>query len=307
MPTPNPCPLTMEQAEAICLKYGQEKPVSLTLCNSGSVNDVYLLGNGCALKIFSPRVRDIQRFAREAQVLEIVAKQQPQIPVPPVYGYGGDILEKPYVLMGELKGRTLDTVWDEMSAEQRARIIENLGGLLAKIHSVEFPNYGRQFDGKFLGPKSCTEYLHHQLDQIEPKIKDKDLPMYKMRTFVDTHCNREGNSSLIQGNYKFGHVLVDDEFTITGIIDWEWARAGHPEEDFARFFFRDLAEHKEFQKTFLDAYTRIHPLPEGFEERSKGFMLLYDLHVLPHLDNFEHQPWLAERFVKEVDELFKEI
>ncbi|TIA34294.1 hypothetical protein D6C78_06949 [Aureobasidium pullulans] len=183
------------------------------------------------------------------------------VPTPRLLGYAleadeGNSVGVGYMLIEKLPGNPLD--WARATEDQKHRIIDQLADHaielskhpLDKIGSFNRPGdehigpiareeFSNVTDGAIhaLGPFTSMQgyyigYLHNILDRILTRqlYTHHPLDAYLIHRFLLDLTERvwpvEGENEKIYLNHaddKGDHVLVDDDYTITGIVDWKWA------------------------------------------------------------------------------------
>ncbi|PGH08981.1 hypothetical protein GX51_01038 [Blastomyces parvus] len=202
-------------------------------------------------------------FLSEVATLEFLTGTR--IPAPRVYAYGlespGNPVGTSYILMEKLAGKPLD--WNSANAEQRARVMDQLADVYLELEKHPIPLTGSLYPisavgapcqvqvGGFaqvpcfetpeqqLGPfetleASYTAIIHHQLRMLA-NHEINSLPVDNYLAFlwrlkvlpelVTESASREGPFYLKHFDDKGDHILIDDEYNITGLIDWEFASA----------------------------------------------------------------------------------
>lgn len=183
------------------------------------------------------------------------------VPTPRLLGYAleadeGNNVGVGYMFIEKLPGKPLH--WTRATEEQKHKIIGQLAD-----HAIELAKHPLQKIGSFdrpgsrhIGPIAREEftditdgvlralgpftnmreyyisYLHNILDQIltHQLYTHHALDAYLIHRFLLDLTERvwpveeeDGKMYLNHADDKGNHILVDDNYTITGIIDWEWA------------------------------------------------------------------------------------
>ena len=111
---------------------------------------------------------------------------------------------------------------------------------------------------------------------------------------------------MLHGNFNYDNLLIDNEL-IKGIVDWEWAKSMHNEEEVGIFIYRVLKENEELVNVFRKGYEKILKLDKGFNIRYKAYNLLYYLRVLPDVPKWTHRPDKQKEYYEEVENLFNQV
>lgn len=200
-------------------------------------------------------------FLSEIATLQFLAKTS--IPTPKVYCYELEgskiIVGTSYVLMEKMPGKPLD--WSGAGEDQRRKVVEQLADIYLELERHPLQMTGSIVPSDMdsnqpevaafaqvpwfktpeepLGPfttlrEAYTAILDQQLHTISNHEISR-LPidnflafMWQLATvdtLIDSSTSRSGPFYLKHQDDKGDHILVDDDYNITGIIDWEFASA----------------------------------------------------------------------------------
>lgn len=153
------------------------------------------------------------------------------------------------MLMEKLPGKPLQ--WSNASAQQKTKVTEQLVDVSLELEKHPFPATGSLSQGGSVGPfaqshmfvspsqllgpfstleESIISILAHEIDMI----KGGELSTLATDNFL-THLWRleqlpnllarvaDDHFYLKHADDKGDHILIDEDYNITGIIDWEWA------------------------------------------------------------------------------------
>ncbi|GJE86482.1 hypothetical protein PsYK624_025620 [Phanerochaete sordida] len=227
--------------------------------------------------------RSIQNAILNSEVATLKFLASIRVPVPQVHGYATFGDNNPvgvgYILMDKLPGRPLDL--DAANAEQKRRFMSRFAEIFATLAAHPFlaigspllstlnqavvgpvasetfaPALGSQI---LLGPfDSATEYRRTALEIAIELIRrqelyvDTSIDAYLVHRFLldklpllDAADTSGGSGFYLKHmDDKGDHIMVDDDFNITGIIDWERAQTVPKAEAFAApLFMLDVAEY----------------------------------------------------------------
>jgi hypothetical protein len=175
-----------------------------------------------------------------------------QVPVPKVFHHSVEPIEigTPFILMEKLPGSPLQ--WNTASPEQKTKIMEQLVDAFLELERHPFTKLGSpSLNGSSVGPQvqhhmfftpthsvgpydtlgsSLRAIEEHELDMIE----NGELSTLAVDNYL-THLWRleripELEQIAMQSSFYIkhfddngDHILVDEDYKITGIIDWEFA------------------------------------------------------------------------------------
>jgi hygromycin-B 7''-O-kinase len=214
-------------AQAI-IEHHQLPKAPLKLFSEGT-NIVFSHGNDTVIKIFPPFHSD--QFKSDLLVLKHL-QDKLSIKTPTVK-YDGEIFGWPYLVMTQLEGTLLETLWDEMNHGQKMIIIHELGALTREVHSL--PTQGlEQIDCHW------EQFICRQLEQCVEQHRSCNLahsllgeiPAYLAST-TDTLITIE-KPVLLTGEYTPMNFLVkqvEGTWHIHGLIDFGDSMLGLPEYD----------------------------------------------------------------------------
>ena len=201
---------------------------SLKLFSEGT-NIVFAYGDHTVIKIFPPFHLD--QFKSELLVFKHL---QGQLSVKtPMANYAGEIFSWPYIVMSQLDGTLLETLWDEMNQENKIIIMRELGSLIREVHALptsgleEIDCHWEHFIHKQIN--GCREHHravglpHTLLEQIPPYLASTKDSLIKIAKPV-----------LLTGEYTPMNFLVKQThgvWHIEGLIDFGDSMLGLSEYD----------------------------------------------------------------------------
>lgn len=289
---------------------------SISRFEQGMINDVYSINGKYVLKVNSVHP-ELPKLARETAVYTALPKYD--IPVPKLYAHeeSKNLLGYPYILMGQLPGEPMKEVWGSLDAEQKVKTISELGRLLGSIHNLG-PDQVSLDEQDFSG--NLREDINFRIAKIGEELRSSNVLDEQMISRIENYYrgssafnSNEVTPSLLHGNYVFGNIITSDN-RVQGLIDWEWAKFGHAEEELANVLYRGPgptsaigAISEDLLENFKKGYLSVHPLATEFEERYFPYALLYFLKVLPSTPQWTHRPDKQKEYMDETNSLIKQI
>ena len=158
------------------------------------------------------------------------------VTVPEPLGLASDasVLGKPFYVMRRLAGTAAGhlLVRDDRWRGDRSALAQRLGRELARIHKIAPPQAGLEFLTVPSGPpaNSVVDTLRRWLDgyrMARPALE------WGLR-WLDRNAPPRGAVRLLHRDFRTGNYMVDDQ-GLTGILDWEFAGWGDPDEDIGWF------------------------------------------------------------------------
>jgi aminoglycoside phosphotransferase (APT) family kinase protein len=285
----------MARARKALSDAGLDEHVPLTRASSVT-NEVWLTEE------FVIRVnrRPNHRLRREAILGPLLPES---VGYPETIAYGGE-LGADWLIARRRPGQMLSVCWPDMSEFERESAVRQLAGMLRELHSVEVPAQLPPVDDppQLLDPFQfkVTNPLLAELDALERGaetsgvdvrvIADARILVHESLSALDPFPT----STLVHGDLHFQNVLWDG-FTVTALLDLEWARGAPPDLDLD-VFLRFCAHPHWFvapeyvERTRVEDYVAVPYwlaayYPELFAheyalERTELYSIAYDVHDL---------------------------
>ncbi|WP_058533848.1 aminoglycoside phosphotransferase family protein [Legionella saoudiensis] len=252
---------------------------ALTLFSEGS-NIVFSCDNKLVIKLFPPFHKD--QFASERLVLKAL---EGKLSVKtPVLKFEGELAGWPYIIMTQLEGTLLETLWHNLDQNNKLVIMQELGSLIREVHSL--PTQGleaidchwKQFiENQIMG---CIE--NHKVKNLSKSLLQQ-VPSY-IDVMKESLLSIE-EPVILTGEYTPMNFLVtniDGIWHIAGLIDFGDAMLGHYKYDLLGPGAFLIQGDTELLKTFLRAYGFLPS--ELNEELSQQLTALMLLHKYSNLD-----------------------
>lgn len=213
----------------------------------------------------------LRDYIIQSEVATLKFLEQTNVPAPKVYDFALDHPGNPvgvgFILMEKLPGKSLR--WSLTTREQRRKVMSQLADTLIELEKYPFhllgslDTPGRSHVGAFareslinfdqsgmrtIGPLSSVKEYHVSSIQLildlivrEEAYSQQAVDAYLIHRFLldlvprvlplpsEQHSNQ---FYLKHADDKGDHILVDEHFNVTGIIDWEWAHTASPSHAF---------------------------------------------------------------------------
>ncbi|OJZ85866.1 hypothetical protein ASPFODRAFT_81709 [Aspergillus luchuensis CBS 106.47] len=183
-----------------------------------------------------------------------------KVRVPRVFDYalkGQTPVGVGYILMEKLPGKSLR--WSLASQEQRKKVMTQLADVYIELERFAFNSMGSMNEpgSDHIAPfarESLTEYVNSQMVPLGPykdpreylqssielimrlilrgeRYAGREIDAFLLHRFlldcipriIEHHTYDDGRFYLRHADDKGDHILVDGDYNITGIVDWEWA------------------------------------------------------------------------------------
>ncbi|RDA95140.1 hypothetical protein CP533_1869 [Ophiocordyceps camponoti-saundersi (nom. inval.)] len=211
----------------------------------------------------------IRDYIMRSEVATLMFLEKTAVPTPKVYDFQlehpGNPVGPAFILMEKLPGKPLE--WSTATPEQKQRVMSQLADVHLELHKHPFRSFGSLDTpgDSHIGPfarESLTTFTKSGMQTIGPCCDLQDyytsyvklilnlileeelysgqpVDAYLIHRFlldlvplVVPSSQNEKNFYLKHADDKGDHILVDDQFNITGLIDWEWAHIAPPQYAF---------------------------------------------------------------------------
>ena len=227
---------------------------SIILRSPNSENVVFLVDKEFVIKIFAP-FRDM--YSREVWALRI-AHGKLGIKTPEVL-YTGEINSRPYLVIKQLAGRSLQHPWSALRQRERCEVLSGLGAAMKQLHSWEFTLSQTVADDNngwrvFLERQVRSSVERQRLRGASPQWLES-LPRYLASGL--SLLPTDHRHVLLHGDLHPGNLLFDRKgkhWRIVGLIDFADSLSGFCEYDFIKPVMHMAFGNCSLQRTLLLAY-----------------------------------------------------
>lgn len=235
------------------------------------------------VKIFPPFHR--HQWESERRALTHLQGKQLPLKVPALIAEGTRDDRWPYLIMEKLPGQTLETSWDSFDAQDRARVVEQIGRAMAAVHRLPLGELAT------LDPE-WRSFLRQQKGGCRARHLAQGAPPWfeqGVQALVSAHAlDRDLEQRvLLTGEYTPFNLLAQrDEvgWQLTGMIDFGDAMVGPPDYDLlGPSMFTCEGDPRLVSALFRGYFGKDHPL-EGSTR-----MRLMALAALHRYANFDFQ------------------
>ena len=199
-----------------------------------------------------------------SEVATLKFLEQTAVPAPKVYDFALERPDNPvgvgFILMEKLPGRSLQ--WPDATELQKKKVMDQIADIFIELHKYPFHYLGSLNTpgtsqiGEF-AEVLLSDFTESQMRTTGPLSSLKDYHLSSLRLILDLILREEMYSKqavdaylihqflldlvphilpsekddkfyLKHGDDKGDHILVDEDFNVTGIIDWEWTHTAPP-------------------------------------------------------------------------------
>ncbi|KAI5859849.1 hypothetical protein GGS23DRAFT_264210 [Durotheca rogersii] len=212
----------------------------------------------------------LRDYIIQSEVATLKFLERTSIPAPRVFDFMLDHADNPvgvgYILMEKLPGKSLR--WSIATQEQRRKVMEQLANVSIELGKYPFDllgsldHPGDSHVGAF-ARESLTDFIQSEMRPLGPFTSPEEYHKSSLQLLLDLILRQEMYSqqavdaylihrflldlvpsvlsSSAQDDHKYylkhaddkgDHILVDEDFNVTGIIDWEWAYTAPPTHAF---------------------------------------------------------------------------
>lgn len=216
-----------------------------------------------------------QNYKKEIRLLTRL-REDGVIPVPKIHRISKHtiIKDKEYAIYEYMEGKTVGQAISE-GYTPNEEFVRDVAKYLAMIHSYKFNRLG--FLGEnlnvqeelpplvswyemFMGENAQRRLGKEIVDKIKQIIRENEKILLKL----------DKDIRLVHGDFQGTNILVKDN-KLSGILDWEFAMAGHPIADIGQFFRYEEYYDKNLIQVFENEYNKNsdYKLTENWYRTSK--------------------------------------
>ena len=194
----------------------------------GDENEVYRVRLSAGPTIFA-RIRRPGEGTFESEIWAMDQARSAGVPVPHVLAATDietDVGPRSMMLIAESPGRQLSALLPELSVQERDRTLRNIGRVLTVLHTVTTLGVSRpDADGHWPDAHQARDaFLAERTGQRTHLVSaglttsEVDAVMEQIGQSPDTPATTD--PVLCHGDLHAGHVFVDDDLEVCGVIDW---------------------------------------------------------------------------------------
>lgn len=184
-----------------------------------------------------------------------------------------------FMIMSKLEGHPLIDDWPSLSPQQRQQAATQAGRILAQMHEITFPHFGRLYGTERIFANWPDSIMDKFYRDGQAAVREGSLPaaIYaRMQAVLESHQATFAavtTARLVHWDYHFGNLLQQDGL-ITGVLDFEWALAGDPAYDFDRReqWDEDCPGSRQW---VYDGYTSLRPLDADHNTRVSLYEMIW--------------------------------
>ncbi len=241
---------------------------------SEGTNIVFAHGQNQVIKLYPPFHQ--KQFENELAVIEFLQNKL-SIRTPLLKAHG-EMNQWPYMIMSQLHGTLLETLWDKMEYDNKIIIMKELGELIREVHSLpinKLKNINCQWNN-FIEKQILQCEEHHRSRKLSEQLI-KQIPEY-LKPIINSISHIE-KPVLLTGEYTPMNILVEkksDTWHISGLFDFGDCMLGLAEYDLLGPGAFLIQGDKNLLKEFLIAYGySLNELTSTLSHKLTALMLLH--------------------------------
>jgi aminoglycoside phosphotransferase (APT) family kinase protein len=166
----------------------------------------------------------------EAQVVRAAWAAGVKVAEPIAQGDSNGPLGKPFVVQARLSGsaQARRIVRDKALPDFGEALVRELAGELARIHTIRPPNEVLSCLPVPMQPPARAEVA--RLRSAIAKAGEPRPALEYILAWLDDHAPPAKGLALVHGDFRTGNYMVENG-RLTGLLDWEFAHWGDPDED----------------------------------------------------------------------------
>ena len=288
--------LTKQELQRLVLENFSCNMRDYTELNEGHMNSIYRITldsnkaphDEVILKVSYFPNKEVLIYEREIMRAEVQVYQllsSKGLPIPKIlkYDFSHNTIDADYFFMTPVIGMSWESLKDEISPDAKETLMKELGKYQAIIHSVSNDSFGYYKDGTCAFTTWADAFMSMMQNIVnDGKARAIELPYDEIMDAVSKRVdllNEVSEPQLVDFDLWAGNVLLDkkdDDWYISGIIDFERAFFGDPFADFIASvnIYTDISQ----EAQFIEGYRSIC---ESFKvtEHDKERMTLYRLYM----------------------------
>ena len=168
----------------------------------------------------------------------------------------------PVLLFEWLDGDTLKNRFHQFDKNASEKVAYALGTLLGEFSKIEYSCHGfigasGEIEMEFnMDERNFKEYVSNAVAVVENQIGSRHA--CRIRDFVHENAflmnSWPQTGHLVHGDFHADNILLNGDFEVTGIVDWECAMAWQGTHDIAHLLRRQIPHREFFEQKLVQGY-----------------------------------------------------
>ena len=175
----------------------------------------------------------------EFELLRILHAAGFPAPEPLDLGFKLDVVDDTFYTMKRIPGRPPGTLFMHDDQVVSPRLVQHLAELLAQLHAIPLEKFVIFYQSRGSGDVShetVEQCYHRKLWELRGHLaKHAHLPSPSITwlfNWLENNIPQDSRLAVFtHGDFDLRNVLAAEDNTVTGVVDWETADLGTPEED----------------------------------------------------------------------------
>ncbi len=218
---------------------GFEGPIEATKFDVGQSNPTFRLDSPSGQYVLRRKppgvlLKSAHAVDREFRVQKALAETDVPVAQMHLLCEDGNVIGSAFYVMDFIEGRNFDDPrLPELANDQRAQVINEMGRVLAAIHSVDINAVGLSD----YGPEG--NYFERQVGRWTKQYRASETETIpQMDQLIEWLAANipadDGKRTLVHGDYRIDNMLfAKDRPEVIAVLDWELSTIGHPYADLA--------------------------------------------------------------------------
>jgi macrolide phosphotransferase len=194
-------------------------------------------GDGVPWVLRAPRRPDvIEVAARESRVLALVRRHLP-VAVPDWRVNTPELIAYPRLAgtpAATIDPVAKDFVWHMDRHSIPAAFEDSLAGAMAALHGIDLADVA-EAGVRVVQPDEARQSLAEDMDRVKRRWCVSEVRWRRWQRWLADDSYWPQHTALVHGDLHAGHMLVEKDGRVTGLLDWTDAGVGDPAVDFALY------------------------------------------------------------------------
>ena len=236
-------------------------------------------------ELLAPKLTDNYSSSVDLEYrVQLSVARHSKCPMAPLIGFESkdQYFGRPFYVMEYVQGRVVPTVGsmingflaNEATPEQREYLVYTALDKLVEIHSIDW----HKAELQWLNPNGDQNFtVLEQLDlyrrAAEKALSGVEHPVFfSICEWLGKNAPQQTNPGLCWGDARIGNMLVNEDYDVVAVLDWEFSSVGNTEVDLGWWLYCDHTAHELEGQRRLPGYpTRSQQI--SYYEKEAGYSI----------------------------------
>ena len=226
---------------------------------------------------------NIEGVMKDIKIREYISSEIPGFPVPKTVKFDDSklLVPVPFLVMKRLGASNLK---EYNKDSRKERILYDIGRLKARLNSIRSSSYGEiGSDLSLLSPSKNWKYkISDDFGSVLSKLKSRELIDGEIVSMLERFwveyrslLKHESSPCLCHGDTSASNILLSEDNSVCGLIDFEYANWGGALYDiFSSIRTKIITENP---NQIIEGYSTISPITDRYEELIRIYQLLANM------------------------------